>query len=218
MSPSDVPNEFLRSTDVIDWQDDSIRGLAEELKLDSPNERALIRSSFEWVRDNIQHCIDYDRDEITCLASDVLKFGAGFCYAKSHLLAALLRANGIPAGLCYQRLRMDDETSPLCVHGLNAVFVPEHGWYRIDPRGNKPGVDAQFQPPREKLAFSTEMEGEEDYPDVWAEPIQSVVEALNAATSARAMAQDVPDMPPNEYFAAKNQASICNVPFTGAGT
>ena len=79
--------------------------------------------------------------------------------------------------------------------------------YRVDPRGNKPGVDAQFQPPREKLAFSTDMDGEEDYPDVWAEPIPSVVEALSAATSARAMARDVPDLPPEEYLAAKDGAT-----------
>ena len=117
-----VHPEFLESTDVIDWQHNSIRELAEQLAHESWNEEGLIQNSFEWVRDNIQHCIDFDRDEITCVASDVLRVGTGFCYAKSHLLAALLRANGIPAGFCYQRLRMDDETSPLCIHGLNAVF------------------------------------------------------------------------------------------------
>jgi len=35
---------------------------------------------------------------VTCKASDVLIYGTGYCYAKSHLLAALLRANAIPAG------------------------------------------------------------------------------------------------------------------------
>ncbi|MBI2949982.1 MAG: hypothetical protein HYY23_20300 [Verrucomicrobia bacterium] len=42
---------------------------------------------------------------------------AGFCYAKSHLLAALLRARGIPAALCYQRLAFDAAGSAFCLHG-----------------------------------------------------------------------------------------------------
>jgi len=42
------------------------------------------------------------RDVVTCSASEVLREGTGICFAKSHLLAALLRAVGIPAGLCYQ--------------------------------------------------------------------------------------------------------------------
>ncbi len=44
------------------------------------------------VRDNIHHSRDY-KDEITTYkASDVLKYKTGWCYAKSHLWAALLRA------------------------------------------------------------------------------------------------------------------------------
>ena len=97
MSRENVHPEFLASTDVIDWQHDSIRSIADELKSGSSDELSLIGSSFEWARDNIQHSIDYDRDEITCSASEVLSVGSGFCYAKSHLLAALLRANGLSA-------------------------------------------------------------------------------------------------------------------------
>ena len=218
MSRENVHPEFLASTDVIDWQHDSIRSIADELKSGSSDELSLIGSSFEWARDNIQHSIDYDRNEITCSASEVLSVGSGFCYAKSHLLAALLRANGIPAGFCYQRLRMDDETSPLCVHGLNAVLVDGHGWYRVDCRGNKAGIDAQFQPPREQLAFSTVLNGEEDYADVWAEPLQPVVEAMNAATSARTMASDVPDLSPDEYLTLKEQARVRPIPLQGTSS
>ena len=34
------------------------------------------------------------------------------------------------------RRSIDDVGPPYCLHGLNAVFLPEHGWYRVDPRGN----------------------------------------------------------------------------------
>nr|WP_269749949.1 transglutaminase family protein [Polyangium fumosum] len=81
---------------------------------------------------------------LTCTASEVLRHRTGFCYAKSHLLAALLRANGLPAGFCYQRLA---HGSGYCLHGFNAVELPGIGWYRIDARGNKPGIDAAFDPP-----------------------------------------------------------------------
>ena len=79
-----------------------------------------------------------------------------------------LRANNIPAGLCYQRLRRD--ASPgFSLHGLSAAFLPKYGWYRLDPRGNKPGIDAQFAPPHEQLAWSADASaGEEDLPGVWA--------------------------------------------------
>jgi transglutaminase-like putative cysteine protease len=36
---------------------------------------------------------------------------------------------------------------------LNALYLPDYGWYRVDARGNKPGVAAEFCPPTEKLAF-----------------------------------------------------------------
>lgn len=44
-------------------------------------------------------------------------------------LAALLRANGVPAGLCYQRLTVAADGSPYCLHGLNAVYLKQHGLF-----------------------------------------------------------------------------------------
>ena len=55
---------------------------------------ALVKRCFEFVRDEIQHSGDTLRNPVTCKASDVLQHRTGYCYAKSHLLAALLRANG----------------------------------------------------------------------------------------------------------------------------
>ena len=64
------------------------------------------------VRDEISHSGDFRVNQPTCAASEVLRHKAGWCFAKSHLLAALLRANSIPAGLCYQRLvDVDSETN-----------------------------------------------------------------------------------------------------------
>ena len=123
----------------------------------------------------------------------------GYCYAKSHLLAALLRANGIPAGLCYQRLTIADQRPPFCLHGLNAVYLPQYGWYRLDARGNKPGVAAEFCPPREQLAFDVTLPGEADLPGIFADPLASVVAVLARAHSYQEVAAQLPDCLPDDW-------------------
>src|SRR5690349_23350286 len=132
---------FLRATDVVDYTAPEIQALAHELAAGSTDRDAIARACFEWVRDQIGHCVDYDRDEVTCNASEVREVGTGFCYAKSHLLVALLRANGIRSGFCYQRLVVNDPAGPFVAHGLAAVDLSdgsgEPDWYRIDPPGNK---------------------------------------------------------------------------------
>ena len=131
---------------------------------------------------------------MTCKASDVLKHGTGCCYAKSHLLAVLLRANGIPAGLCYQRLTISNDRRPFCLHGRNAVYLEDHGWYRIDARGNKKGVSAEFCPPIERLAFPIISDGEADLPEIWAKPILPVLEVLQTKSSYKEAADNLPDI------------------------
>ncbi len=143
----------------------------------------------------MRHSHDFALPVVTCRASDVLRERAGYCYAKSHLLAALLRVNGIPAGLCYQRLKRDGDGSRYSLHGLNAVYLPAFGWYRVDPRGNKPGVDAQFTPPVEKLAWPATLPGEADLPEIWAEPLPVVVEALMSYPTADLVWEHLPDVP-----------------------
>jgi hypothetical protein len=122
----------------------------------------------------------------------VLIHGTGYCYAKSHLLAALLRANRIPAGLCYQRLTITDRP-PYCLHGLNAVYLKRHGWYRIDARGNKAGVNADFCPPREVLAFPVVDAGERDFPEIWHEPLPSIIKVLTIYATVELVAENLPD-------------------------
>lgn len=189
--------KYLNSSDWIDWKHPTILELAGQLAIGLSSPIGVAESCFVWVRDHIHHTGDY-RDSvdnvITCRASDVLREGTGYCFAKSHLLAALLRANGIPAGLCYQRLSRDDNGPPFCLHGLNAVHLPDHGWYRIDPRGNKPEVNAAFIPPVEQLAFTLNVPGEADLPEIWPEPLPVVVEALQKYQTHEDAWANLPDI------------------------
>lgn len=167
-------NAYLACSEVIDWREVSVRRKAAVLASDDKLETA--RRCFEFVRDEISHSVDINAEKLTCRASEVLQLGHGYCYAKSHLFAALLRANDIACGFDYQRL--DDGDGHFMLHGFNVVYLPVYGWYRLDARGNKVGVNAQFTPPQEQLAWPTDAAGEIDYHFNLSEPLPQVVKAL----------------------------------------
>lgn len=185
---------YLQATDILNWHHPSIQDLAKRLAIGCKTPNDIAQACFHWVRDRIRHSVDYQLNPVTCRASDVLHHQTGYCYAKSHLLAALLRANHIPAGMCYQRLSIDEQGAPYCLHGLTAVHLPEIGWYRIDPRGNRDGVNAQFTPPREQLAFPLNIPGETDLPEIFAAPLDIVVQALQSHTTWDDLLNNLPDL------------------------
>lgn len=186
--------KYLAATEIVNWKHLSITGLAKRLSAGVQSQKEIAKRCFEWVRDNIRHSYDYKLNPVTCRASDVLLHTTGFCYAKSHLLAALLRADNIPAGFCYQRLSVDGNGATYSLHGLNAVYLNEFGWYRIDARGNKSGVDAQFCPPFERLAFSASSKLERDLPEIWAEPLTVVTDVLAACKTYQEVYDNLPDV------------------------
>ena len=186
-------NKYLVSTEYIDWEDSDILYLARVLAEGCSDSVEIAQRCFEFVRDEIKHSCDYKLNPVTCRASEVLKHRTGYCYAKSHLLGAILRANKIPAGLCYQRLMMTDETS-FCIHGLNAIYLENYGWYRVDARGNKSGIVAEFCPPVEKLALCITQGGEVDLPEIWADPLPAVIDVLKNSETYQEVADNLPDV------------------------
>lgn len=185
---------FLQHDDIIDCHHPEVGALATSLRAPDGDVVATARACFEWVRDEIRHSVDYRMNPVTCSASEVLAAGTGYCYAKAHLLAALLRANKVPAGLVYQRLSIGTCGPPYCTHGLNAVYLPAYGWYRIDPRGNKPGVDAQFTPPVERLAFPLQDSEEYVFDEIYAAPLPEIVKALRRWKTWDAFYARLPDV------------------------
>lgn len=105
-----------------------------------------------------------------------------------------MRANGIR--ICYQRLSIADHDAPFCLHALNAVYLERLGWDRVDPRGNKDGVDAQFCPPRERLAFTLADPREADLPEIWPDPLPCVVEVLRGCATVDEVYRHLPDIEP----------------------
>ena len=188
--------EFLQPTAVIDSNAAAVVALAAEVAGDAADDEVIARRCFLWVRDNVRHSSDCEIPTVTCSATEVLEHRVGFCFAKSHLLAALLRARGIPAALCYQRLALDEQGGAFCLHGLVAVFLPKHGWYRIDPRGDRAGISTDFCPPTERLAFAPRLPGEMDIATRFTDAPPSVIATLRRYRSADEVAANLPDYVP----------------------
>ncbi|MFG2094529.1 transglutaminase domain-containing protein [Streptomyces sp. NPDC048612] len=177
---------YLAADEVIDHEHPRVRAAAATLSVGAPDAYAYAKAAFEFVRDAIPHSQDVGDPRVTWRASDVLAQRTGICYAKAHALAALLRAEGIPTALCYQKFDV--------LHGLVAVRLPgEDRWARQDPRGNKPGVDAQFRLDREQLAFVARPEfNEVDCPVLFAEPHPAVLKCLREAVDRPHLWQTLP--------------------------
>lgn len=192
---TDNMDEYLKEDKVIDYGNEIITCLADRLYQGINSETEYIEKVYEFVRDNISHSADINEDVLTCCASEVLKAGHGICFAKSHLLAALLRCKAIPTGFCYQKLILDDETAPVLIyHGLNGVYISEYEkWIRLDARGNKEGVNAQFSLDEEQLAFPIRTEkGEEDGVIIYPNPDTKVLERLRGYKTRTQLWDDLP--------------------------
>jgi transglutaminase-like putative cysteine protease len=174
--------DYLRCTDIVDFDSPAVAAVAASVAGASGAD--TLRAAFELVRDRFPHTLRSCSGGVACSASDVLRMGHGLCYAKSHLLAALLRHHRIPAGFCYQRFIEDD--GPI-LHGLVAAFV-DGRWVRLDPREG-----TAFDPGGDMLAFRTdESRGERDYLFVFPRPDAGVVRVLRSAKDAGSLAKMLP--------------------------
>jgi hypothetical protein len=145
--------------------------------------------------------------EVSVSASDVLRHGHGICFAKSHLLAAVLRTCGIAAGLACQKLGGDGRTY---LHGLNAVWLADQGRW-LDARGDKPGVVAKFSVAEEHLALPIVAErGERSFAEIHAWPLSSTLAALgNSSTTAYLLRR----LPADRSALGRRQAVTAHVRF-----
>ncbi|WP_427125895.1 transglutaminase-like domain-containing protein [Priestia megaterium] len=175
--------DYAQELPEVNFTHPLIQQKVRELKSGLPHSSlAYIKKAYEFVRDGVSHSWDIQSRIITKTASEALKEKEGICYSKCNLLAALLRAEGIPAGFCYQRLILGDTLDTgYCIHALNAVYIKsEERWIRLDARGNKRGVQADFSLKKEKQAFlANSIRGEIDYPVIYTKPHKKTMDVLS---------------------------------------
>jgi transglutaminase-like putative cysteine protease len=181
---TDDINQYLKESDIINYSSPNISELSDKLMEKSADKNEYIENVLEFFKENIPHSNDIKKELITCIASDVLKERHGICFSKSHLFAALMRCKGIPTGLCYQKIILDDETKPVLVfHGLNGIYVEElKKWVRLDP-GYKDST-IKFPEESEKTLYKLRSQkGEMDVWTVYPDPDPSILrKLLNNAT------------------------------------
>ena len=187
-------HKFLLETDMIDFHHSAIAKKSQWLFKPGMNDLKKARVAYEFVRDEIPHSFDCNAQVITARASDVLINQTGICHAKANLLAALLRSQGIPTGFCFQHLTLaDDDSLGYCVHAYNAVLLENH-WFRLDARGNKAGVNAQFSLREPVLAFLHRPAYDEyDWPGIYANPHQDTMLMLKRAACLQDVIEHLPD-------------------------
>ncbi len=187
-------DRYLEDTIVVDWQTPAVFEQARALSRGCGSEETRVRALFEWVRDAISHSFDVGADVVTCNASQVLRERTGLCYAKSHLLAALLRARGIPAGFCYQRLKSDPPASGHVLHGFVAAWIDAfERWVLLDARGNNDRIQTEFRIDPPSLAHVPDPdEGEETLGLIYARPASKVVDLLSRADSLARVRSHLP--------------------------
>lgn len=189
-------SDYLKELPVVNYSDTNIQRKCKDLFDKDQTEIEKVKVAFEFVRDYISHSWDIQSCKVTCIASEVLKYKEGICYAKANLLAALLRAINIPTGFCYQRLMIfDTPEGGYSLHTLNGIYLQSiNRWIRLDARGNKPGVQAEFSTTEEILAFQIREEYDEvDYPIIYTTPNKKTITTL--ATNPNALEMYVNNLP-----------------------
>ena len=187
---SDKLADYLQDLPEICLNEPAIKNLSQKLSSNTENEIASIQRAFYYVRDKIDHSWDIQATRVTKTSVEVLESGNGICYAKANLLTGLLRRAGIPTGYCYQKLLLFDEVDKrYCIHALNAVYIKsQDAWIRLDARGNKTGIDAQFSMNKEHLAFNPDTRlGERDYNVIYTKPNRKTMQVLEESNDALAM-------------------------------
>lgn len=199
MKPSDLifeshkPKDYLNEIPpLVTFHSPLVQEQIEKIQAQTKEPYVKAKLAFEFVRDKIQHSFDIESHFVSITAEETLQNKEGICFAKTHLLAALLRGMHFPTGFCYQKV-LKGKNPGYALHGLNAVFIGHIGWFRVDPRGNKPGVDSQFTTIEEKLAYPIRTElGEIDYPYVFTRPLDAVIASMKNSPNCSSLFNNRP--------------------------
>ena len=137
--------EYLRPTEFIDSDSPEIQDFAQKAVGDAttPRDKAVIL--YFAVRDGIYYDpYRIDPSPSAYKASTILRQGYGYCVAKAVVLAAVLRAQGIPSRLHFadvrnhlttERLKKMMKTDTFYYHGYNDIWL-DGRWIKVTPAFN----------------------------------------------------------------------------------
>ena len=186
-------NPCLEHNEHIDFHHSAIRKKAAKLATDCCSEEVVTCPCFEFVRNSIKHSWDFKMIPVTYRALGVLLHGAGYCYTKSHLLAALPRANGIPAASATGDFRLvRAERRIVCMDSMPYFCGTMAGTVLMTRQ--QAGNLRAFSSPVEQLAFRTIVREERDFAEIRPIPLPSVIRALSIHDTVEQVSRNLPDI------------------------
>lgn len=178
-------DRYLEDTIVVDWQSPAVLEKARTLTEGQDAEAERVRALHAFVRDEISDSLAIETEALPCSASAVLRAGTGLSYARSHLLVALLRSRGTPAGFAYQLLCLPPlEGRPRLVGSAAAWVAARDRFVVVDPAAGMPGEFGRVPDPDL---------GEQTYPMVFARPLKTVVDLIDYADNLGQVRNHLPD-------------------------
>ena len=127
--PDRWPDEcqpWLTSTWCVNSQNDKIQALSREICDDTDDVMTII-AGIQKQADTVSSNVHGWARDLTAVSALT---GRGSCTIKANLMAALLRASNIPARVV---AGYPSWTGPLQTHYIVEAYVPQFGWYPIEP-------------------------------------------------------------------------------------
>jgi transglutaminase-like putative cysteine protease len=140
---TDSDRLFLAPAEYVDSDHPAVQAAARALCNDCVSEAGKAQAIYRFVREILYHAADF-ADLESYRASHVLEAGYGYCGAKASLFAALCRAEGIAARLCFadvtnhiatHRSKAKMGSNLYAWHGYNEVRV-DGRWLKVSPTFN----------------------------------------------------------------------------------
>lgn len=137
---------YLEPTFFIDADAGSVQDMAAEIAGGLPDPAEKAKAIFYWTRDRIRYSpYAMSTDPADYKASSIIDRGIGWCVQKACVLAALLRAAGIPSRLGFADIRNFQTTAKLknlmqtdifFYHGYAELLI-NRKWLKATPAFNR---------------------------------------------------------------------------------
>ncbi len=112
--------------------------LSHEITQHASTDLEVIQQIYFWVQDNISYDTEKAKKvqtgELTNYVPNlkkILESRSGICYDYASLVAAMLRANGIPCKMVFGDVKTDDSGTTI-MHAWNMIWTEEDGWIAVD--------------------------------------------------------------------------------------
>jgi transglutaminase-like putative cysteine protease len=145
--PQDIKDKYLANDTKFGTDDDFMQETVKKAVGDETNPYWMARNIYQYIVENMY----YELAGGWNIAPTVLKRGSGSCSEYSFVFISLCRAAGIPARYVGSvAVRGDDASTDDVFHRWCEIYLPDIGWFPVDPSGGD-----QKWPSQQAASFGT---------------------------------------------------------------